>query len=73
MNAFRFDAVEFRERAQARLCGRFRALAAKGKAPLFIATTIGRELLGFMWAIGRAVEPDAATGAAATTEARVAS
>ena len=51
--------------AQTRLCARFRRLAATGKAPLFIATTIGRELLGFVWAIGRAIEPAApATGAA---------
>ena len=42
--------------AQTRLCTRFRRLAARGKAPLFIATTIGRELLGFIWAIGQEVE-----------------
>jgi hypothetical protein len=52
--------------AQSRLCARFRHLAAKGKAPLFIATTIGRELLGFIWAIGQTVEgPAGATPAAA--------
>lgn len=42
--------------AQTRLCTRYRRLAAKGKPPLFIATTIGRELLGFMWAIGQEIE-----------------
>lgn len=45
------------ERAQQRLCARYRQLAAKGKPPLVIATTVARELLGFMWAIAREVEP----------------
>jgi len=44
------------ERAQQRLCTRYRAMAARGKAPLFIATTIARELLGYVWAIGQVVE-----------------
>lgn len=56
------------ERAQTRLCARYRHLAARGKVPLFIATTIGRELLGFIWALGQAVEP-----APRTTEAPMAS
>ena len=42
--------------AQTRLCARYRRLAAKGKPPLYIATLIGRELLGFMWAIGQEIE-----------------
>jgi transposase len=42
--------------AQARLCGRYRRMVAKGKPPLFIATTVARELLGFMWAIGQEIE-----------------
>ncbi len=45
--------------AQTRLCTRYRRLAAKGKPPLFIATTIGRELLGFMWAIAQEIEREA--------------
>lgn len=44
------------ERAQQRLCAKYRALAAKGKPPLFIASTVARELLGFMWAMGQVVE-----------------
>lgn len=44
-------------RAQRRLCPRYRRLAERGKPPLAVATTIGRELLGFIWAIGQAVEP----------------
>lgn len=55
------------ERAQHRLCARYRALAARGKPPLFIATTIARELLGYIWAIGQVIEH-----LRATSEARVA-
>jgi transposase len=43
--------------AQHRLCPRYRRLTERGKAPLAVATIIGRELLGFIWAIGQAVEP----------------
>jgi len=31
-------------------------MMAQGKSSLFIATTIGRELLGFMWALGQEIE-----------------
>lgn len=44
-------------RAQQRLCPRYRRLTERGKPPLAVATVIGRELLGFIWAIGQAVEP----------------
>lgn len=44
-------------KAQHRLSARFRALVAKGKPPLYVATLVARELLGFVWAIGRVVEP----------------
>jgi transposase len=51
-------------KAQHRLCRRYRALTERGKPPLAVATVIGRELLGFIWAIGHAVEPPpAALGA----------
>lgn len=43
--------------AQRRLCARYRRLTAVGKPPLAVATTIARELLGFVWAIGQLVEP----------------
>lgn len=43
--------------AQHRLCKRYRTLVAKGKPPLYVATLVARELLGFIWAIGQAVEP----------------
>lgn len=42
--------------AQTRLCARYRRMMALGKPPLFIATNIGRELLGFMWAIAQEIE-----------------
>jgi transposase len=42
--------------AQHRLCRRYRHLLGRGKSKQHAATTIGRELLGFIWAIGRAVE-----------------
>jgi transposase len=44
-------------KAQHRLCPRYRRLVARGKPPMAVATTIARELLGFVWAIGAAVEP----------------
>ncbi len=44
-------------KAQHRLCPRYLKLTERGKAPLAVATVIGRELLGFIWAIGQTVEP----------------
>jgi transposase len=44
-------------KAQQRLCPRFRRLTERGKPPLAVATTIARELLGFIWAVGQTVEP----------------
>lgn len=43
-------------KAQHRLCSRYRRLTAKGKLRQKVATAIGRELLGFVWAIGMQVE-----------------
>lgn len=42
--------------AQHRLYGRYRALTARGKSKQHAVTAIGRELLGFVWAIGVHVE-----------------
>lgn len=42
--------------AQRRLCARFKHLLARGKPRPQVVTTIARELLGFMWAIGRQAE-----------------
>jgi transposase len=47
-------------KAQLRLCGRYRKLAAKGKPHQKVVTAVARELLGFIWAIGTHVERTAA-------------
>lgn len=49
--------VAIATRAQRRLCTRYRRLTERGQPPLAVATTIARELLGFIWAIGQLVEP----------------
>jgi len=52
-------------KAQWRLCTRYKKLAAKGKNKPQIVTAIGRELLGFLWAIGVRAEARAALPVAA--------
>jgi transposase len=44
-------------KAQVRLCARYRALAGRGKKLTVAVTAIARELAGFVWAIGRAMQP----------------
>ena len=46
-------------KAQHRLHGRYRTLTARGKSKQQVITAIGRELLGFIWAIG--VQAEAGT------------
>jgi transposase len=41
-------------KAQIRLCGRFRRLAARGKKSQVVVTAIARELVGFIWAVSQA-------------------
>jgi transposase len=49
-------------KAQVRLCARYRRmLARKKKAPVVI-TAIARELVGFIWAIAREVQPKQTAG-----------
>ena len=43
-------------KAQHRLCQRYRMLLGKGKVKQKVVTAVGRELLGFIWAIGVHVE-----------------
>jgi len=43
-------------KAQHRLHARYRSLIARGKSPQNAVTAVGRELLGFIWAIGTTVE-----------------
>jgi len=50
------EVKEIAWKAQHRLCTRYRRLMAKGKLRQKVATAIGRELLGFIWAIGTQVE-----------------
>jgi transposase len=50
------DVKEIAWKAQHRLHTRYRALTARGKCKQQVVTAIGRELLGFIWAIGVHVE-----------------
>jgi transposase len=54
-------------KAQQRLCSRYRRLVSRGKVKQKVVTAVGRELLGFMWAIGIHTEQQnaAAKGVAA--------
>jgi hypothetical protein len=45
-------------KAQHRLHARYRRLQAKGKPIQQVATAVGRELLGFIWAIGVQAEKE---------------
>ena len=47
--------AEIAWKAQLRLCGRYRRLAAAGKPAQVIVTAIAREMAGFLWAIAREV------------------
>ena len=49
-------------KAQHRLHARYRTLTTRGKSKQQVVTAVGRELLGFIWAIGTTVET--ATGRA---------
>ena len=48
--------TEMAWKAQHRLHNRYRKLTARGKPPQKVVTAVGRELLGFIWAIGVEVE-----------------
>jgi transposase len=52
-------------KAQQRLHKRYKALSARGKNKNQIITAVGRELLGFIWAIGVSVEKQHQVTAAA--------
>jgi transposase len=47
-------------KAQLRLCARYRRLAAAGKPKVVVTTAIAREMVGFLWAIARQVQVNAA-------------
>lgn len=44
-------------KGQLRMCQRYRHLVAAGKAKVVVTTAIAREMVGFIWAIARAVMP----------------
>ena len=44
-------------KGQLRMCQRYRHLVAAGKANVVVTTAIAREMVGFIWAIARAVMP----------------
>ena len=50
------EAKQIAWKAQQRLHKRYKALAARGKNKNQIITAVGRELLGYVWAIGIATE-----------------
>ena len=52
------EVKEIAWKAQHRLCARYRRLVAKGKLRSKVTTAIGRELLGFIWAIGIQIEKE---------------
>lgn len=52
------EVKEIAWKAQHRLCTRYRRLVAKGKLRSKVTTAIGRELLGFIWAIGVQIEKE---------------
>jgi transposase len=44
-------------KAQIRLCARYRRMLARGKKKTIVVNAIARELVGFIWAIGKQIEP----------------
>jgi transposase len=52
------EVKEIAWKAQHRLCTRYRRLVAKGQLRQKVTTAIGRELLGFIWAIGMQIEKE---------------
>jgi len=52
------EVKEIAWKAQHRLCTRYRRLLTKGKVKPQVITAVGRELLGFIWAIGVQVEKE---------------
>jgi transposase len=59
------DIKEIAWKAQHRLYSRYKKLTAGGKNKPHVVTAIGRELLGFIWAIGIKTETRQRTNAAA--------
>jgi transposase len=56
------EVIETAWKAQHRLHSRYRKLVARGKPMPHLVTALGRELLGFIWAIGVHIEHAPAPG-----------
>jgi transposase len=52
------EVKEIAWKAQHRLCSRYRRLVARGKLKQEVITAVGRELWGFIWAVGMQVEKE---------------
>ena len=52
----RQEVIDIAWKAQQRLCGRYKKLSNAGKNKPQVVTAVGRELLGFIWAVAVAVE-----------------
>ena len=52
-------------KGQLRMCQRYRHLMAAGKAKVVVTTAIAREMVGFIWAIARAVTASSSCNSAA--------
>ncbi len=50
------EVIDIAWKAQQRLCGRYKDLVNAGKEKPIVVTAVGRELLGFIWAIAVNVE-----------------
>lgn len=59
------EVQEIAWKAQQRLCSRYWALDARGKLKVQTCTAVARELAGFVWAIGQAIQPINQTAIAA--------
>ena len=51
------DVRDIAWQAQLRLCKRYRQMLARGKPKQVVVTAIAREMIGFVWAIARAMTP----------------
>lgn len=59
------EVQEIAWKAQQRLCSRYWTLDARGKLKVQTCTAVARELAGFVWAIGQAIQPVNQTAIAA--------
>lgn len=58
--------IDIAWKAQMRLCERYQALVRHRKKTVVVVTAVGRELVGFLWAIAREIEAPGTTAAEAS-------